>query len=223
MSPGGNAPSIRASITLMEAHVAVAKDKEVFLMAANTQSRKWALVINNPIDCGLDHGGIISILHMFCPDYFCLADEIAETGTFHTHVFLYSHSPIRFSTVKGRFPTAHIDKANGTAKANRDYIRKEGKWADDRKSETSVAGSFVEWGTLPQEGEEKNPRMYKLLQNVKDGLTTMDIINESPSVKAFSSFIYAFSGLRYHGIVGIAGDAESMGVGDDPDVDDNTL
>ena len=151
-------------------------------MAANTQSRNWALVINNPKDCGLDHNAIIAILHMFCPDYFSLADEIAETGTFHTHVFLYSHSPIRFSTVKNRFPTAHIEKAYGTAKENRDYIRKEGKWAEDRKAETSVDGSFIEWGTLPQEGEEKNPRMYKLLQNVKDGLTTMDIINESPSL-----------------------------------------
>ena len=24
----------------------------------------------------------------FFPDYFCLADEIAKTGTFHTHIFI---------------------------------------------------------------------------------------------------------------------------------------
>lgn len=150
-------------------------------MAANPQSRKWMLTINNPQDCGLTHGDMTAILNLFCPDYFCLADEIASTGTFHTHIFLYSRSPIRFSTVKSRFPTAHIEKAFGSAGDNRDYIRKEGKWADSEKSETSVAGSFYEWGTLPGEGEEKAPRMYKLLQSVKDGLSTTEIIDDAPS------------------------------------------
>ncbi len=155
-------------------------------MAANPQSRKWMLTINNPQDCGLTHGDMTALLSLFCPDYFCLADEIASTGTFHTHIFLYSRSSIRFSTVKRRFPTAHIEKAFGSAGDNRDYIRKEGKWTDSEKSETSVAGSFYEWGTLPSEGEEKNPKMYKLLQNVKDGLSTTEIIDESPSF-AFKS------------------------------------
>lgn len=76
------------------------------------------------------------------PDYFCLADEIAKTGTFHTHIFIYSHSPIRFSTIKNRFPIAHIEKAMGGAKDNRDYILKSGKWENDEKSETSVTEHY---------------------------------------------------------------------------------
>lgn len=72
-------------------------------MAANPQSRKWMLTINNPQDCGLDHSGMQRLLSLFCLDYFCLADEIATTGTFHTHIFIYSKSPIRFSTLKKRF------------------------------------------------------------------------------------------------------------------------
>ena len=155
-------------------------------MAENTQSRKWVLTINNPQDCGLNHDMITEILSRFCPDYFCLADEIAITGTFHTHVFIYSGSPIRFSTVKNRFPTAHIEKAYGSAKDNRDYIRKEGKWAESNKSETSVEGSFIEWGIIPNESEEKDPKMHKLLQNVKEGFTTTEIIDETPSF-AFKS------------------------------------
>ena len=55
-------------------------------------------------------------------------DEIATTGTKHMHIFIYSKSPIRFSTLKNRFPVAHIDKANGSVIENRDYLRKEGKW-----------------------------------------------------------------------------------------------
>lgn len=115
-----------------------------------------------------------------------MADEIATTGTFHTHIFLYSKSPIRFSTVKNRFPTAHIEKAFGSAKDNRDYIRKEGKWAEDKKAETSVPGSFFEFGILPSECEEKDPKMFRLLQNVKDGLSTTEIIDDTPSF-AFKS------------------------------------
>ena len=110
-----------------------------------------------------------------------MADETATTGTFHTHIFIYSKSPIRFSTVKNRFPTAHIEKAFGSAKENRDYIRKEGKWADDKKSETSHKGSFYEFGNIPNECEERDPKMYKLLCNVKDGLSTTEIIDETPS------------------------------------------
>lgn len=150
-------------------------------MASNPQSRKWTLTINNPQDCGLDRDGIRKILNLFCPDYYCLADETATTGTFHTHIFIYSKSPIRFSTVKNRFPTAHIEKAFGSANENRDYIRKEGKWADDKKSETSHKGSFYEFGNIPNECEERDPKMYKLLCNVKDGLSTTEIIDETPS------------------------------------------
>lgn len=72
-------------------------------MASNPQSRKWTLTINNPQDCGLDRDGIRKILNLFCPDYYCMADETATTGTFHTHIFIYSKSPIRFSTVKKPF------------------------------------------------------------------------------------------------------------------------
>ena len=75
----------------MVAHVAVAIkfDKEVTIMATNTQSRKWMLTINNPQACELDHERIREILSLFSPDYFCMADEIATTGTYHTHIFLY--------------------------------------------------------------------------------------------------------------------------------------
>ena len=114
-------------------------------MENNTQARKWALVINNPLEAGLDHAAIREILRRFAPSYFCMADEVATTGTYHTHIFLLAPSPIRFSTIKNRFPTAHIEKAYGSAKTNRAYILKEGRWADTDKAETSVPGTFEEW------------------------------------------------------------------------------
>ncbi len=68
-------------------------------MENKTQSRKWTMVINNPLEAGFDHTAITETLHLFCPSYFCMADEIATTGTFHTHIFLCAPSPIRFSTL----------------------------------------------------------------------------------------------------------------------------
>ena len=34
-------------------------------MENNTQSRKWALVVNNPLEAGLDHAAIREILYRF--------------------------------------------------------------------------------------------------------------------------------------------------------------
>ena len=151
-------------------------------MENNTQSRKWALVINNPLEAGLDHAAIREILYRFSPAYFCMADEIATTGTYHTHIFLYSPSPMRFSTVKNRFSTAHIEKAYGSAKANRAYILKEGHWADTDKAETSVSGTFEEWGDLPAEKEEEAPEMFKLIQDLRAGKSVMEIIEDNPKL-----------------------------------------
>lgn len=69
----------------------VASSKEAVLRRAyclsNAQARKWTLVINNPLEAGFTHECICETLMRFFPDYFCLADEIAKTGTFHTHIF----------------------------------------------------------------------------------------------------------------------------------------
>ena len=151
-------------------------------MPNNSQSRKWALTINNPQECGLNHEVIAEILMKFSPDYYCMADEIASTGTYHTHVFMLCSSPVRFSTIKGRFPTAHIEKAYGSALQNREYIAKSGKWAEGEKAETVVAGSFREHGNIPTETEEKDPEMFKLIQNIRDGMTPTEIIEDNPKM-----------------------------------------
>jgi hypothetical protein len=144
------------------------------------QMRKVQLTINNPSDVGLDHIAIGKILMRFCPRYYCLCDEIATTGTQHTHVFMYSDSPFRFSTVKSRFPTAHIERCYGTAKDNKDYIMKTGKWSESQKSDTSIPGTFEEWGDLPDEREEKSPGMCELIADISAGKSTAQIVMSNP-------------------------------------------
>lgn len=148
----------------------------------NAQSRKWGLTINNPLEAGLDHKAIVDLLQRFSPTYYCLSDEIATTGTYHTHVFFYAPSPVRFGTIKGRFPTAHIEKAYGSVQENRDYLRKEGRWTGSEKAETSVPGTFEEWGEIPSENSEKNPEMSHLIDNIQAGMTTAEIVLDNPNL-----------------------------------------
>lgn len=149
-------------------------------MSNNIQGRKWQLTINNPLEKGLDHSAIEEITKRFMPDYFCMSDEIATTGTYHTHLFIYSKSPIRFQTLKNRFYTSHIEKAYGSVKENRDYIRKEAKWKDDIKAETKVDNSFYEWGEMPTEEAEKEPMLFSLIEDIKAGKSVAEIVESNP-------------------------------------------
>ena len=151
-------------------------------MGYNAQARKWLMVINNPAEAGLDHAAITEIVLKFHPTYFCMADEIATTGTFHTHIFFCTRSPVRFSTIKKRFPTAHIERAYGTPRENKEYISKTGVWADTDKVETSVPGTFAEWGELPADSEDKAPEMFQLMQELRSGKSTMEVLEEHPNL-----------------------------------------
>lgn len=56
-------------------------------MGKDTQSRKWQLTINNPVEKGYTHDFIKSILSgLTSVIYWCMADEVGEQGTYHTHI-----------------------------------------------------------------------------------------------------------------------------------------
>lgn len=145
--------------------------------ASGAQRHAFQLTINNPADHNYSHREIKRLLienfKTLC--YFCLADEIGEQSTYHTHVFVCFTSRVRFSSVKRRFPEAHIEEALGTVRANIDYIKKRGKWSDSEKAETSVAGTFEEWGTPPvQKGVRKD--YEDLYQMIMSGMSDAEII-----------------------------------------------
>lgn len=96
------------------------------------------------------------------------------------HIFIYSKSPIRFSTLKNRFPVAHIDKANGSVMENRDYLRKEGKWQGSDKEQTNLIDTFEEVGDVPKPVDENSPDMSALIEEIENGLDTCEIIKLHP-------------------------------------------
>ena len=147
------------------------------------QGRKWNGVFNNATEKGFTHERIKEELgKLKSAVYWCMADEIGnEEETPHTHLFIAFSSAVRFSTLKNLFPTAHLERANGTAQENRDYIAKTGKWAETEKAETSIDGSFEEWGEMPIEQlMGKRNIEAAILQMIQGGATNAEILLAFP-------------------------------------------
>lgn len=149
-------------------------------MPKDTRARKWQVTINNPAEHDFDHIRIKSLLEDMQLEYFCMCDEIGDKGTYHTHVFIQGKNAIRFSTVKGKFPEAHLEMCKGTAQENRDYIHKEGKWAKDRKKETNLAETFEEVGECPIERPGRRTDLEDLYDMINDGKSNKEIMDEDP-------------------------------------------
>lgn len=151
-------------------------------MAREKASRKYQLTINNPLEHGFTHEVIRSNLETFSQClYWCMADEIGENGTPHTHVYLACQNAIMFSTLQRRFYGAHIEPAKGTHQQNRDYVRKEGKWLNDAKHETSIPDTFEESGELPEETDQRLQVSEAIYAMVKDGASNTEILEEHPA------------------------------------------
>ncbi len=155
----------------------------------DTACRKWQLTINNPLEHGFTHDRIKEELgKLKSLIYWCMSDEVGEKeSTPHTHIYLAAKSAIRFSTIKNRFPEAHIEKANGTSQQNRDYVFKEGKWEKDEKYGTKISGTQEEWGELPIEQPGHRSDFDRAFEMLEAGLGVMDVIRAHPGMLRFKS------------------------------------
>lgn len=151
-------------------------------MAREKSSRKYQLTINNPEAHGLTHDVIKTTIAGFpgCV-YWCLCDEVGQEGTPHTHVYLVFENAVMFSTIQKRFYGAHIEPAKGTNQQNRDYVRKEGKWADSEKEDTNLPETFEESGELPPDPERRQKYSEAVLTMLQDGASNAEIIQELPT------------------------------------------
>lgn len=146
---------------------------------SDTQCRKWQITINNPQEKGLTHEKIAAVLQELKSIlYYCMSDEIGST--YHTHIYAAFSSAVRFSTLKARFPEAHLEAARGTSAQNRDYIRKSGKWEHDAKHGTRIPGTFEEWGEVPEEQPGRRTDIDCLYEMVKEGASDIEILESYP-------------------------------------------
>lgn len=158
------------------------KGGETLQKAKNTRSRKYQLTINNPVEKGYTHEKIRSILAENPPVYYCMCDETGENGTPHTHIYVCYRNAVYFSSMKKRFEGAHIETALGSSQENRDYIRKEGVYANSPKKETNHIETFEEFGEMPLDKAAKNETVSEqVLQMIADGCSNAEILLKYPS------------------------------------------
>lgn len=144
----------------------------------DTQSNKYQLTINDPIEKGYSHEKIIEILrnNFKTLTYTCLADE--QGSCYHTHVFVVFNSRVRFSMIKRYFPEFHIEYCKGSVTDNVNYIKKSGKWElDESKQEKKIEGTFEEYGIQPPDSKGRRNDMSELYQMILDDMTNSEIIN----------------------------------------------
>lgn len=141
------------------------------------QRNAYQLTINNPETYGFGHTAIKEklVTNFATLRYFCLADEIGANKTYHTHLYVYFRSRVRFSKIKKHFPVAHIDAAKGTVQQNIDYIKKSGKWEGTEKEATRVEGTFEEWGEISKQKGQLE-KMAELFDLIDGGYTNAQIL-----------------------------------------------
>ena len=148
-------------------------------MIKDKHACKYQITFNNLLKNGFTHDIVKEILttRFKSFEYGAMCDEIGEQGTPHTHVFLCSSSPVRLSTIKNQFSSSHIETVQGSVQQNLEYLHKTGKWANTAKAETSVPGTFEEWGDRPPENLGKDKDLKNLYRMVVDeGLSNAEII-----------------------------------------------
>ena len=143
----------------------------------NVQRHAYQLTQNNPLEHGLDHLIIRKILveEFKTLQFFAMADEVSKTGTPHTHIYVFFSSRVRWNKLKKAFPDSHIEIAKSSPQNNVDYIRKTGKWENTDKQETSIRGTYEEWGTMPTQKGRKL-EMQELFQLIKAGYSNAEIL-----------------------------------------------
>lgn len=143
--------------------------------------RRVQLVINNPAET-YNHAKIKELLQTFKSLlYWCMCDEIGqETQTYHTHLYLKFSNVVRFSTLKKKFPTAHIEECFSTSSKNRAYIRKEGDEYKDKK-ETNLIDTFEEGGIFTEEQQGRRNDYETILNDICSGKSTAEILLGNPA------------------------------------------
>lgn len=164
-------------------------------MDKDSQTRKWQITINNPVEKGYTHEVIINKAKEFKSlIYMCMSDEVGEKGTFHTHIYMQFASAVRFSTLLNKYEGGHFEMCHGSARENRDYVFKEGKHIGTAKGESNIRDSHFEFGDLPVEREGRQNKYDDLFDMIAAGMSNYEIIRNDAS---YISDLSLFDKIRY--------------------------
>ena len=121
-----------------------------------TQSRRYMLTINNYAETDDE---LVKYVESLEHIKYCIfqREKGNNTGTEHIQMFIVFSIGKRFATIKTYFPTAHIEKANGSNVQCRDYCS---------KSDTRISGPF-EIGQFAEERSRTDIKSF--IELIKSG------------------------------------------------------
>ncbi|MFW6046898.1 MAG: replication protein [Candidatus Woesearchaeota archaeon] len=134
-------------------------------------AKGWILTINNPKD---DNKVLEEKIKATSKnlEYAVFQREKGKEGTEHYQIYIEYKNSIRFTTLKKHFPTAHIEKRQGTKEQAREYCSKE----ESRIEEPVEIGEFIS----TQQG--KRTDLDNALEVLLEGGTPTDIRKQFPKV-----------------------------------------
>lgn len=88
----------------------------------DARSRRWQLTENNPTYSKKECAETLSSIAD--TKYVITCEEVGETGTKHIHAFIIFANSIRLTSIKKKFPRAHLEVCEGSNVENRLYIVK---------------------------------------------------------------------------------------------------
>ena len=147
-----------------------------------TQSRKFLMTLNNPVEKGYDVDICLKkALSLKGLQYACLGMEVGvKEQTPHIHMFVYYQNAKAWNTMKNLIPQADWETCKGSCKQNRDYCFKLGKWITTEKGTTTIDGTQREYGEMPNEQRSTKPELELLYNLIKDGYTNAEILENFP-------------------------------------------
>lgn len=124
--------------------------------------------------------------------YYCFSLEVGKQGeTPHLHIYFQFENGRVGNTIKGIFPTAHIDYCGGSNTSIRDYVFKTGKkWEGSEKEETRIDGVQYENSELPEErGQGSRSDLDTIKELIDNGKTPREILEMNPNNYKFDKYI----------------------------------
>lgn len=143
--------------------------------------RNWCFTLNNPkTPFDVDSNEFTCDLEQWHPNncsYIVCQLEMGEQSTPHLQGYLELDRAVRLSTIRKWAPSAHFEPRYGTQAQAIEYAK---------KAETRTAGPW-EWGVAKNQGQRTD--LAELVDQVKSGVSTLDIVSSNPSSLRFISHI----------------------------------
>ena len=139
-------------------------------MSKITSSRGYVFTINNPQNTKEELLEELKDKYS-SSKYIAVSKEKGKNGTEHLQGYIEFSNPVPFDRLKKTLPTAHIEKRKGSPQQARDYVFKEGNYAD--KADTIVEPA-IEDGNVPK-GQGKRNDLTEIAELLEQGSTPKDI------------------------------------------------